>query len=120
MNIGNLEATSWRRPMCSYRSSPLTRRRVLGGVCAAPMLLAAPSIVRAQERDVVKIGLIQSMTGPFNTVGNAVVNGARLYMRQHGDKVAGKSIQLVIKDDNSAPDRAKRLAQEMIISDKVA
>jgi branched-chain amino acid transport system substrate-binding protein len=68
----------------------------------------------------IKIGLIQSMTGPFNTVGKAVVNGARLYMQQHGDTVAGRKIQLIVKDDATSPEIAKRLAQEMIVNDKVA
>jgi branched-chain amino acid transport system substrate-binding protein len=67
-----------------------------------------------------KIGLIQSITGPFNTVGKAVVNGARLYMQQHGDTVAGRKIQLIVKDDATSPEVAKRLAQEMIVNDKVA
>jgi len=48
------------------------------------------------------------------------VNGARLYIQQHGDIVAGRKIQLIVKDDATAPDQAKRLAQEMIVSDKVA
>ena len=78
--------------MSPFESSSVTRRRLLGGACATTMLLAAPSIVRAQEQGVVKIGLIQSMTGPLNTIGKAVVDGARLYMRQHGDAVAGRKI----------------------------
>jgi branched-chain amino acid transport system substrate-binding protein len=68
----------------------------------------------------VKIGLIQSLTGSFNTVGKAVVDGARLYVHQHGDVVAGRRIQLIVKDDATAPDQAKRIAQEMIVKDKVA
>jgi branched-chain amino acid transport system substrate-binding protein len=100
--------------------SSVTRRWLLGGICAAAMLLAAPSIVPAQEQDVVKIGLIQSMTGPLSTVGKAVVDGARLYMQQHGDAVGGRKIQLIFRDDTASPEIAKRLAQEMIVNDKVA
>jgi branched-chain amino acid transport system substrate-binding protein len=106
--------------MGSRQSSPVTRRRLLCGVCAAPMLLAASSIATAYERDVVKIGLIQSMTGPLSTIGKAVVDGARLYAQQHGDAVAGRKIQLIVKDDATSPEIAKRLAQEMIVNDKVA
>jgi branched-chain amino acid transport system substrate-binding protein len=68
----------------------------------------------------VKIGLIQSLTGSFNTVGKAVVDGAHLYVHQHGDVVAGRRILLVVRDDATAPDQAKRIAQEMIVKDKVA
>jgi branched-chain amino acid transport system substrate-binding protein len=106
--------------MSSFEPGSITRRRLLGSVCAAPILLTAPSIVAAPERDVVKIGLIQTMTGPLNTVGRAVVDGARLYMQQHGDTVTGRKIQLIVKDDATSPEIAKRLAQEMIVNDKVA
>jgi branched-chain amino acid transport system substrate-binding protein len=74
----------------------------------------------AHAQDVVKIGLVQSMTGPFNTVGKAAVNGARLYIQQHGDTVAGKKIELIVKDDGSVPDVGKRLAQDLIVTDKIA
>ena len=74
----------------------------------------------AAAQEPLKIGLIQSMTGAFNTVGKAAVNGARLYVQQHGDVVAGRKIQLIVKDDATAPDQAKRLAQELIVNDKVA
>jgi branched-chain amino acid transport system substrate-binding protein len=120
MDIANLEATSWEAAMSPFEPGPVTRRRLLGGACATTMLLAAPSIVRAQEQGVVKIGLIQSMTGPLNTIGKAVVDGARLYVQQHGDTVAGRKIQLIVKDDATSPDTAKRLAQEMIVNEKVA
>jgi len=53
-------------------------------------------------------------------VGKAAVDGARLYVQQHGDTVAGHRIELIIKDDGTAPDRAKRIAQELIVNDKVA
>jgi branched-chain amino acid transport system substrate-binding protein len=53
-------------------------------------------------------------------VGKAVVDGAKLYVLQHGDVVAGRKIQLVVKDDATAPDQAKRIAQDLIANDKVA
>ena len=74
----------------------------------------------AFAQEPLKIGLVQSMTGPFNTVGKAVVNGARLYMQQHGDMVAGRKIQIILKDDTTSPEIAKRVAQELIVNDKVA
>jgi branched-chain amino acid transport system substrate-binding protein len=106
--------------MSPFESGSVTRRRLLGGACATTMLLARRSIARAQEQGVVKIGLIQSMTGPLNTIGKAVVNGARLYMQQHGYAVAGRKIQLLVRDDATSPEIAKRLTQEMIVNDKVA
>jgi branched-chain amino acid transport system substrate-binding protein len=86
---------------------------------ALAALALAFSVTAAPAQEPLKIGLIQSMTGAFNTVGKAVVNGARLYIQQHGDTVAGCRIQLVIKDDGTSPEAAKRLAQELIVNDKV-
>ncbi len=74
----------------------------------------------AHAEEPIKIGLIQSLTGPFNMVGKAAVDGAKLYVQQHGDTVAGHKIELIIKDDGTAPDRAKRIAQELVVNDKVA
>jgi branched-chain amino acid transport system substrate-binding protein len=68
---------------------------------------------------VVKIGAVQSITGAFSNTGRETMAGARLYMQRHGDLVAGKKIELVLKDDTSLPDVGKRLAQELIVNDKV-
>jgi branched-chain amino acid transport system substrate-binding protein len=87
-------------------------------IVAAALAVAWAGGAAAQEP--LKIGLIQSLTGAFNTVGKAVVNGARLYVQQHGDTVAGRKIQLIIRDDGTQPDAAKRLAQDLIVNDKVA
>jgi branched-chain amino acid transport system substrate-binding protein len=90
------------------------------GIAIAAALLALGAAGEACAQDVIKVGLVQSMTGPFNTVGKAAVNGARLYMQQHGDTVAGKKIELIVKDDGSVPDVGKRLAQDLIVTDKIA
>src|SRR5262245_66560794 len=83
-------------------------------------LVLAFSMGVAAAQEPLKIGLVQSRTGAFNTVGKAAVNGARLYIQQHGDTVAGKKIELIVKDDGSVPDVGKRLAQELIVNDKIA
>lgn len=72
------------------------------------------------SQNVVKVGLIVPMTGPFTSTGKQLVAGARLHMRLKGDTVAGKKIELVIKDDAGNADLTKRLAQELVVNDKVA
>jgi branched-chain amino acid transport system substrate-binding protein len=81
----------------------------------ACVLFAAP----AAAQDVVKIGLVHSMTGGLAPVGAQIMAGVRLYMQEHGDSVAGKKIEIVLRDDTTVPDVAKRLAQELIVNDKV-
>jgi branched-chain amino acid transport system substrate-binding protein len=86
---------------------------------ALAALAFALSITASAAQEPLKVGLIQSLTGAFNTVGKAAVNGARLYIQTHGDTVAGRKIQLVVKDDGTSPEAAKRLAQELIVNEKV-
>jgi branched-chain amino acid transport system substrate-binding protein len=74
----------------------------------------------ATAQDTIKIGVVIPMTGTSAAVGREVSAGTKLYMAQHGDTVAGKKIELIIRDDASVPDNAKRLAQEMIVNDKVS
>ena len=89
----------------------ITRRAALLASSAALILPAA-----AQSADTVRIGLIAPMTGPFTSTGKVMAAGARLYMQQKGDTVAGKKIQLILKDDSGNADTAKRIAQEMVVS----
>jgi branched-chain amino acid transport system substrate-binding protein len=67
----------------------------------------------------VKIGLIVPMTGGQASTGRQIDNAVKLYMQQNGDTVAGKKIVVILKDDAAAPDNTKRLAQELIVNDKV-
>ena len=71
----------------------------------------------AQEK--FKIGLILPMTGPFASTGKQIEAAARLYIAQNGDTVGGKKVELIIKDDTSAPDVTKRIAQELVVNEKV-
>nr|WP_245220157.1 ABC transporter substrate-binding protein [Pusillimonas caeni] len=67
-----------------------------------------------------KIGLITPMTGPFASTGKQHEMGARLYMEQHGDEVAGRKIQLILKDDGGVqPETTKRIAQELVVKEHV-
>jgi len=73
----------------------------------------------AQAEEAFKIGLILPMTGPFASTGKQIEAAARLYMAQNGATVAGKKVELIVKDDTSAPDVTKRIAQELVVNDKV-
>jgi branched-chain amino acid transport system substrate-binding protein len=83
---------------------------------AALLAAATPSLAQ----DAVKVGMLVPMTGPFASTGKQLVAGARLYMQFRGDVVAGKKVQLVVKDDTGNADVTKRLAQELVVNDKVA
>ncbi len=94
----------------------MTRRMVLGAVSAVA-LLASTAGAFAQET--FKVGLILPMTGPFASTGRQIETAVKLYMAQNGDKAGGKTIQLIVKDDDGVADATKRIAQELIVNDKV-
>jgi branched-chain amino acid transport system substrate-binding protein len=66
-----------------------------------------------------KIGLILPMTGPQATTGRQIEAAARLWIAQNGDTVAGRKVQLILKDDTSLPDMTRRVAQELVVNEKV-
>ena len=74
----------------------------------------------APAQDTIKIGVILPFSGQFADTGVQLDNGIKLYMKQHGDTVGGKKIEVIRKDVGGiAPDVAKRLAQELVVRDKV-
>ena len=88
---------------------------LLAAGAVAGMLALAP----AHAQETVKIGLILPMTGGQASTGKQIDNAVKLYMQQNGDTVAGKKIEVILKDDGAVPDNTKRLAQELIVNDKV-
>ena len=95
------------------------RRRVLQGVALAATLCALHGTALAA--DPLKIGLILPLTGPFASTGKQIEAAARLYIAKNGDTVAGRKVELIVKDDTGlAPETTKRIAQEMVVQDKVS
>ena len=91
------------------------KRLLLAGFVAASATLAATA---GHAQSTVKIGLIISYSGQFADTAAQMDNGIKLYVKQHGDTVAGKKIEFVRKDTGGiAPDVAKRLAQELVVRD---
>jgi branched-chain amino acid transport system substrate-binding protein len=85
---------------------------------AAAVLAALPLAVQAQQT--IKIGVLLTLSGQFADAAAQMDNGIKTYMKQHGDTVAGKKIEIIRKDvGGPAPDVAKRLAQELVVRDKV-
>jgi branched-chain amino acid transport system substrate-binding protein len=89
--------------------------RALFVAAAAAAFVLSP----ARAEDSVKIGLILPMTGGQASTGKQIDNAIKLYMKQHGDTVAGKKIEIILKDDGAVPDKTKTAAQELIVNDKV-
>ena len=99
----------------------MQKRHLLRASAAAAIALSTGlAVLPAVAQDnVFKIGLILPMTGQQATTGRQIEAAARLYMAQNGETVAGKKVQLIIKDDTSLPDVTRRLAQELVVNEKV-
>jgi len=89
--------------------------RILGIALAVGTLVSTG----ASAEDV-KVGVVLPLTGGLSAVGKQVQAGIKMYMDKNGATVAGKKIDLIVKDDGSVADNSKRLAQELIVNDKVA
>jgi branched-chain amino acid transport system substrate-binding protein len=81
--------------------------------------LACLSVLAQAQDNAFKVGLILPMSGPFASTGKQLESAARLYVAQHGDTVAGRKVVLIVKDDGGAPEVTKRIAQELVVNDKV-
>ena len=93
----------------------LSRRHHLAALAA----LLAAGRVHAQS-DTVKIGVILPMTGPIASTGRQIDAAVKLFMAQNGGKVAGRKLEVIVRDDAGVPDTTRRLAQELVVNDKVA
>jgi len=71
------------------------------------------------QSDTVKIGVILPMTGQQASTGRQIDAAIKLWVAQNGNKVAGKKVEVIVKDDGSLPDATRRLAQELVVNDKV-
>lgn len=87
---------------------------------AAIAATAALSPMAVLAADPIKVGLILPVTGPFSYMGRQINAGVSLYLAEHGDTVAGRKVQVVVKDDAGVPDTSRRLAQELVVAEKVA
>ena len=96
------------------------RRHLLLGSAAALSSNLLPSLAFGATAGPLKVGLIVPMSGPFASTGRQIEAAVKLYLQQHGATVAGRQIDIIVKDDGGvAPDVTKRLAQELLARDKV-
>ncbi|HEY2136261.1 MAG TPA: ABC transporter substrate-binding protein [Xanthobacteraceae bacterium] len=77
-------------------------------------------ITEARAQDSIKIGLSVPLTGAFSENGKQMLAAAKLFVEQNGTTVAGRPVELIIRDDAGVPDQARRIAQELVVNDKVA
>lgn len=91
-------------------------RKLALGLAAAAFSLALPAV--AQQP--VKIGVVAPFSGPFGDYGKQMEAGMKAWLKQHGDAVAGRKVEILVRDSTGPnPEIAKRLSQELVARDKV-
>jgi branched-chain amino acid transport system substrate-binding protein len=95
----------------------ITRRTF---VAAAGVALGAMAVLPAYAQEVVKIGLVLPMTGPFASTGRQVEAGVKAYMAINGDTAGGKKVEVVLRDDAGTADQTRRIAQELVVNEGVS
>lgn len=94
-------------------------RKIFSRTAAAAAIAGLAAVAPAKAEDTVRVGLILPMTGGQASTGKQIENAIKLYMQQKGDTVAGKKVEIILKDDAAIPDKTKTAAQELIVNDKV-
>jgi branched-chain amino acid transport system substrate-binding protein len=96
----------------------------MGTIRIVPQLAAfalAALLAGQAEAQTVKIGVVDTFSGPQASFGEYTDKGFRLYIKLHQkDLPPGVKIELLNRDDGGPnPDRARQLAQELITRDHV-
>ena len=95
-----------------------TTRRLFTATLGATLVALACGAAQAQA-DTLKIGLILPMTGASASTGRQIDAAVKLYLAQNNPVIAGKKIEVIIKDDAGVADTTRRVAQELVVNDKV-
>jgi branched-chain amino acid transport system substrate-binding protein len=99
----------------------MLRRTVLKGLAATAAAAAGLGAGRVAAQEVLKMGISIPLTGAgFNAVGRQLASALKLYVQEHGDVVAGRRLEIIVRDDGGVADNARRIVQEMIVNEKVA
>ena len=87
-------------------------------VAALLMVIVA---MPAYAEDTIKIGIIGQFTGPFAVTGEQYRQGLEAWLAARGPVTAGRRMELIYRDTGGPnPAQAKRLAEELLVRNKVA
>jgi len=89
-------------------------------VFIAALALTGAACAPAFAQETVKIGFSVPMTGAFSENGRQMAAALKLYVEEHGATVAGRKIEVILRDDGGSAEQARRIAQEFVVRDKVA
>ncbi|MGD0565031.1 MAG: ABC transporter substrate-binding protein [Roseiarcus sp.] len=87
------------------------------GLAALASVLVLSGAAQAQEK--IKVGLFATLEGTYTLLGEDGVRGFQTAMKNYGDKVGGKELEIVMGSSDATPDSAVRAARKLVEQDKV-
>ena len=97
----------------------MQRRQLNLAIAAIASITALPAGTAFAQAAPIKIGILLPMTGQQASTGKQIDAAIKLFLKQTGGKVGGKVVEVIIKDDGGVADTTRRLAQELVVNDKV-
>ena len=97
----------------------MTTRRHTLRLAATALATAALASAAWAQTEPLKIGVILPMTGQQASTGKQIDGAIKLWMQQTGGKIGNRKVEVLIKDDAGVADTSRRLAQELVVNDKV-
>jgi branched-chain amino acid transport system substrate-binding protein len=89
----------------------------------SPVLLGGAMVLAGScapaDAEELRIGFIAAITGPFAAVGKDMVDGFQMYLDQHGNKLGGADVKLIVEDDQAKPDVGVTKAKKLVLQDHV-
>ena len=91
------------------------------GAATALAILLAPGLAAAQvSDDVVRIGVLTDLSGPYaDFAGPGSVLATRMAVEDHGGKALGRPVEVINADHQNKPDVGGALARRWIDTDRV-
>jgi branched-chain amino acid transport system substrate-binding protein len=100
------------------QETSMHKRSVLHALLAAGLTFGAGAAFAADATPF-KIGFILPMTGQSASTGRQIDAAVKLFQAQNGATVAGRKVEVIVKDDAGVADTTRRIAQEMVVNEKV-
>ena len=96
----------------------LSRRALLAGGAATVTLraLGSPALAQSAAKPL-KIGMVTSLSGPFAALGESMRAGMQLFLKEQDNRLAGRTIELVVEDDQAKPDEGVRKFRKLLGQD---
>ena len=94
----------------------IARRSLVGGALALPLAGRA----RAQASDAIRLGFLTVKTGPLASGGIQMEQGLALWLKENGNRMAGRPIELFTADTGGVPANTRSKTQELVERNNVS